>query len=114
MRRTSSGKLNKAQIDVRDGKTRPEATLGRIVLSWGSHFPMTPQDALTAAEAACKANSAGAISRQAAARYLGRFFGVEDVEADQESVERDEQRQDQRAQEFDVRANFAAGMDEFG
>ena len=49
-----------------------------------------------AADAASKATSAGAISRQAAARYLARFFGIEDVEADQKLIDADEAKQDRR------------------
>jgi hypothetical protein len=58
---------DKARIDVRDGKPRPEAKLGRVVLSWGSHFPLTPTDTATAAQAAREALGAGIVSRQAAA-----------------------------------------------
>lgn len=87
---------DKARIDVRDGKPR-KTPLGRVVLSWGSHFPSTPTDAQTAAEAVTKATSAGVLSRPAGARYVARFFGVEDVEADQKLVEADQKREDQRA-----------------
>ena len=73
----------RARIDVRDGIPRLAAKLGRVVLQWGPHFPLTPTDTAVAAEAVSKATASGALSRQAAARYLGRFFGVEDVEADQ-------------------------------
>ena len=87
---------------------------GRVVLTWGSHFPLTPKDALVASEAVAKASSVGGLSRASGAKYLGRFFGVEDVEADQKLVEADEDRQDKRLQEMDARSAFNAGMDEFG
>ena len=102
---------DKAKVDVRDGKRRPAATLGRVVLAWGSHFPMTPSDTSTAAQAASQALSAGALSRQAAARYVARFFGVEDPEADQKLVDGDLAAQDKRVATFDARARHADGLD---
>jgi hypothetical protein len=102
---------DKARIDVRDGKPRPQAKLGRVVLAWGAHFPLTPTDSSTAAQAAQAALQAGAISRQAAARYLGRFFGVEDVEADQKLVAADEARQDERERAME-RWRQRAGFDD--
>ncbi len=101
----------KSRVDVRDGKPRPQAPLGRVVLSWGPHFPLTPSDTSTAADAASKALSAGAISRQAAARFVARFFGVEDPEADQKLVDADEARQDKRVATFDSRHRHADGLD---
>lgn len=103
---------DKARIDVRDAKAR-KLTLEspRIVLSWGAHFPLTPSDSNTAADAANKANGAGAISRQAAARYLAPYFGVEDVEADQKLVEADENRQDKRVRDYDAIRDFRGGLD---
>ena len=62
-------------------------------------------------QAAQAALQAGAISRQAAARYLGRFFGVEDVEADQALVAADEARQDERERAME-RWRQRAGFDD--
>jgi hypothetical protein len=77
----------------------------------GAHFPLTPTDSSTAAQAAQAALQAGAISRQAAARYLGRFFGVEDVEADQALMAADEARQDEREARME-RWRQRAGFDD--
>ncbi len=103
---------DKARVDVRDGKPNRQAKLGRVVLAWGAHFPITPSDTSVAAQAAGQALAAGALSRQAAARYLARFFGVEDPEADQELVDGDLAKQDRRVATFDARQRHADGLDE--
>lgn len=48
--------------------TTAGAKLGRVVLHWGAHFPPTPTDINTAAQAAREAVGGGALSRTAAAR----------------------------------------------
>lgn len=98
---------DKSRVDVRDGKPRKLADLGRVVLSWGAHFPVTPSDAQTASDAVTKATSAGVLSRRAGAAYVAKYFGVEDVEADQQLVETEEQRQDKRVTELQSRQAVA-------
>ena len=48
--------------------TTAGAKRGRVVLHWGAHFPPTPTDINTAAQAAREAVGGGALSRTAAAR----------------------------------------------
>jgi hypothetical protein len=67
---------DKARIDVRDGKPRPEAKLGRMVLAWGSHFPLTPTDTAVAADATSTTLAARVIFRQAAARATSVGFSA--------------------------------------
>ncbi len=103
---------DKARIDVRDGKPRKDAPLGRVVLAWGAHFPLTATDAQSAATAVSTATHGGTLSRAAGARYVARYFGVEDVEADQKVVEADEKRQDRRLRDLNARRLYTAGLDE--
>lgn len=104
----------KTRINVRDRKKQPKPATPastRIVLSWGAHFPVTPSDAQIAADAVNKATTAGTLSKAAGARYLAKYFGVEDVEADQDLVEADEDRADQRLRDVDARSAYYAGVD---
>lgn len=101
---------DKVRVNVRDGRAAVKPD-GRIELAWGTILPIAVRDTLAASQAASTANSMGAISRPAAARYLSKFFGVEDVDGDQELVKADEARQDQRLSDYSARRDFAAGHD---
>jgi hypothetical protein len=101
---------DKVRIDARDTKPR-KAIGGRVVVAWGAHFPLTATDAQAASTAVKTATDGGTLSRAAGARYLARYFGVEDVEADQKLVESDESRQDQRMHDITARQRFADGLD---
>lgn len=102
---------DKARIDVRDGKPRPTAKLGRVLLHWGAHFPLTPTDAQTAAAATERVVALGIVSKAAAARYLAPFLSVQDIEADQALVAEDERRQDEREARLE-RVRQRAGLDD--
>ncbi len=82
------------------------------MLAWGAHFPLTATDAQSAATAVRTAIDGGTLSRAAGARYVARYFGVEDVVADQELVVADEKRQDQRLYDVGARQRYAGGLDE--
>ena len=89
--------LKGARIGLRDQLGRADISASAwhafpVTLRWGPHFPATPTDAQTAAQAAERATALGIISKTAAARYLAPFFGVADVEADQEQVRRQDGR----------------------
>jgi len=107
----------RVRVEVRDrrpkraGRKPRSPAAPRVVLTWGSHTPRTASDALTAADAATKATTAGAVSRESAARFLAPYMGVEDVEADQARVDADEKKQDRRTALFDARIRHADGLD---
>ena len=82
-----------------------------VELHWGQFLPSTPADALQAAQAVSVAVAVGALSRGAAARYLGAHFGIADVESDQEDVASDQDREDQRVVATTTNAQIGLGLD---
>src|SRR6185369_9998997 len=58
-----------------------------ILLHWGSTSPHTTDDAAKAVQAAKDAVECELVSKSAAARYVGPYLGVSDVDQDRAAVD---------------------------
>lgn len=82
---------------------------GEIELVWPPYFPPNAQDALQAAQAVQAARTAKVLDREAAARFLAPYFGVEDVAGMLERLAKEEEEEQEQAEQ---RASL--GMQGFG